>query len=329
MTLAQAHGGGSGGGSGGVTSVGLSAPTEFAVTGSPITTSGTLALAWASGLANRVLATPDGSTGVPVFRALVAADIPALDAAKISSGVLNNARIDWASPSAIGATTPQTGTFTRLFVANSSPSSPDNSGVEFSVDSSQTLLRWRSSWTIGSLRRNSNDLEVWSQNGGFTLQTAVGASLTFSGRFTPTRQALESNLSVVCCSQTTTLTNTRATFGLSHRSSGTPSAGFGQNIEFLLKSSTTNDVQAARLAVQWQTATHASRTTELIVTVTDFAAERELWRGQATGSAAAIGFLGATPVGRQNVAVAATDLATAITLINDVRAALIAFGLVN
>lgn len=129
--------------------------------------------------------------------------------------------------------------------------------------------------------------------------------------------------------QTSGLTNTRATFGLSHRSSGTPSAGFGQNIEFLLKSSTTNDVQAARLAAVWDVATHASRVADLVASATDFAAEREIWRGRATGTAPAIGFLGATPVARQSVATTATDLASAITLVNDLRAALIAFGLVN
>jgi len=41
--------GGGGAGTGTVTSVGLSMPSDFTVTGSPVTTSGTLAAAWASG----------------------------------------------------------------------------------------------------------------------------------------------------------------------------------------------------------------------------------------------------------------------------------------
>jgi hypothetical protein len=57
--------------------VGLSAPSVFAVTGSPVTASGTLALDWATGqTANRVLASPNGSTGAVALRALVDADIP-------------------------------------------------------------------------------------------------------------------------------------------------------------------------------------------------------------------------------------------------------------
>jgi len=75
----------SGGGGGGVTSVGVSAPTsEFDITGSPVTSSGTIAIAWDNQTTNKVLAAPNGSTGQPSFRALAAADIPSLTASKIS-----------------------------------------------------------------------------------------------------------------------------------------------------------------------------------------------------------------------------------------------------
>ena len=42
--------------------------------------------------ANKVLASPDGSDGAPTFRALVAADIPNLNASKITAGTLALAR---------------------------------------------------------------------------------------------------------------------------------------------------------------------------------------------------------------------------------------------
>ena len=64
-------------GSGSVTSVAMTVPTEFSVSGSPITTSGTLAITKATESANTVWAGP--ATGVPAqpaFRALVAADLP-------------------------------------------------------------------------------------------------------------------------------------------------------------------------------------------------------------------------------------------------------------
>jgi len=82
-------------GSGGtVTSVGLSGIASFiTVSGSPVTTSGTLALALASQTQNLIFASPNGSSGAPSFRAMVAADVPSLDAAKISTGVLATARV--------------------------------------------------------------------------------------------------------------------------------------------------------------------------------------------------------------------------------------------
>lgn len=74
----------SGLGTGSVTSVALSAPAEFTVSGSPVTGAGTLTFSKASQTANTVYVAPNGSAGVPTFRALVAADIPTLTAAKIS-----------------------------------------------------------------------------------------------------------------------------------------------------------------------------------------------------------------------------------------------------
>ena len=75
--------------SGSVTSVGLSAPSQFTVTGSPVTTSGTLTFAWNAQAINTVLAGPSsGSSAAPTFRSLVSADIPALDFAKITTGVV-------------------------------------------------------------------------------------------------------------------------------------------------------------------------------------------------------------------------------------------------
>lgn len=74
----------SGGGSGSVTSVAATVPSYMVVSGSPITTSGTLAFSFGSQLQNLMFASPDGSSGVPLFRALVAADIPVLAESKIA-----------------------------------------------------------------------------------------------------------------------------------------------------------------------------------------------------------------------------------------------------
>ena len=64
-----------GAGLGTVTSVDLSMPGEFTVTGSPVTTTGTLTVTKASQAANLVYASPNGSSGVPTFRSLLQADV--------------------------------------------------------------------------------------------------------------------------------------------------------------------------------------------------------------------------------------------------------------
>jgi len=67
-----------------VTSVALSLPDIFTVSGSPVSSSGTLSAVLASQTAATVFAAPSGSSGAPTFRALVAGDIPTLTASKIS-----------------------------------------------------------------------------------------------------------------------------------------------------------------------------------------------------------------------------------------------------
>lgn len=69
-----------GSGSGTVTSVGMTAPSIFSVSGSPVTTSGTLGLTLATQTANTFFSGPSGGGVVaPTFRAIVPADIPTLN----------------------------------------------------------------------------------------------------------------------------------------------------------------------------------------------------------------------------------------------------------
>lgn len=80
-------------GSGTVTSVAMTVPNILTVTGTPITTSGTLVVGLVNQLANKVWAGPvSGAESVPTFRSLVSDDIPNLDTSKITSGTLGVAR---------------------------------------------------------------------------------------------------------------------------------------------------------------------------------------------------------------------------------------------
>lgn len=99
---------GGGGGSGSVTSVGLSAPSQFTVSQSPVTTVGTLGLAWNNQSANTVLAGPTGGgSAAPTFRSIVSADLPNFSSSQSGAapasggGSVNFLRADgtWAVPS--------------------------------------------------------------------------------------------------------------------------------------------------------------------------------------------------------------------------------------
>lgn len=90
----------------------------------------------------------------------------------------------------------------------------------------------------------------------------------------------------------------RTQLTLDYASSGTPAAGFGNRLMFALESSTTVSQLAASWDALWGTATHASRKARIVGNVYDTAV-REWIRGEASGSAAMIGFLGAAAVVRQ------------------------------
>jgi hypothetical protein len=67
------------GGGGTLTSVAFAAPSEFSVSGSPLTgTGGTITLSKSSQSANLFFASPNGSSGVPTFRAVAWADVSGL-----------------------------------------------------------------------------------------------------------------------------------------------------------------------------------------------------------------------------------------------------------
>jgi hypothetical protein len=93
-------------GAGTVTSVGLTMPADMAVTGSPVTGAGTLAVTRTTQAANLVMAGPvSGAAAVPTYRALVAADMPSrpYDIAVYAEGALTASEVflRWIAPRAI------------------------------------------------------------------------------------------------------------------------------------------------------------------------------------------------------------------------------------
>jgi hypothetical protein len=101
-----------GAGSGTVNSVGLTMPSIFSVSGSPVTNSGTLTATLTAQTGNQVFASPNGSSGAPGFRAIVAADLPS----SITSNTTGNA----STATALAATPTGCGTntFAQSIAAN-------------------------------------------------------------------------------------------------------------------------------------------------------------------------------------------------------------------
>ena len=85
-----------------VTSVGLTGPSQFSISGSPVTSSGTLGFSWVNQSANLVLAGPTTGSAAPTFRALVAGDIPSLPYLPASGGTTGYLTV-WSSASALGS----------------------------------------------------------------------------------------------------------------------------------------------------------------------------------------------------------------------------------
>lgn len=137
-------------GGGTVTSVALSAPSIFAVTGSPVTATGTLNLDLTNQPINQIFAGPaSGGAGVPAFRALVATDIPSLDAAKIGSGTIAIARL----PVGTAAGTLAAGNDSRLHSPNTDTGT---TAVSFQVGSGASGPRIKNAG--GALEvRNASD----------------------------------------------------------------------------------------------------------------------------------------------------------------------------
>ena len=145
-------------GGGTVTSVGLAMPTQFTVTNSPVTSSGTLTASWNTQTANYVLAGPTtGAAAAPTFRALVSGDIPALSYV-----------------SSVGATAPITSTgglTPTIGVTSSALTKVDDTNVTLTLGGSPTAaLLAATSLTLGwtgqlSVARGGTGLSSYTLNG--------------------------------------------------------------------------------------------------------------------------------------------------------------------
>jgi hypothetical protein len=141
-----------------VTSVDLAMPSGiFTVSNNPVTSSGTLTVAYSSQSANLVLASPDGSSGTPTFRALTPNDITgsvmsATSTALTNFNILTTNRINYALSGATNAPD-ATSAFTILTLA--AQNTTNGSQLAHSRSTNQMYVRagsgswgsWNQIWT--------------------------------------------------------------------------------------------------------------------------------------------------------------------------------------
>jgi len=207
------------GGSGTVTSVDMSLPNIFSVTGSPVTTAGTLTAALASQNGNLVFASPNGSNGTPTFRALVPADIPDLNASKITAGTLPIARGGTGSGSKnfVDLTNAQTvagiktwssnGIFNgRVGIGTNSPAVPlEVNGSTNSHSFGTTYIRANSSstlWQTSGLSSTSSvsikaSASIWTAGGQFISSSDKRTKANIENMNTENALMLINSLNVV------------------------------------------------------------------------------------------------------------------------------------
>ena len=157
------------GGSGTVTSVGLTAPQQFAVTGSPVTSNGTLGLTWVNQNVNLVLASPvSGGAGVPTFRSLVDADLPAGISANKLTGLIPVGNL----PIGTTANTLASGNDPR-FHAQNTDTATNSPSFQIDVNNSGVILR----------NGGNSTLELRNSNNSSPANLVVG-NLTVNGTTT-------------------------------------------------------------------------------------------------------------------------------------------------
>lgn len=249
----------------------------------------------------RQIQLPGGGLTDSEVNALIAAyaTSPGFAASAITSGTFDNARVNWASPSALGSTTPAAiaGT-TGIFGT--------------SVSTPLVTLPFTGTAGVDLVPAGSNRLDIRREGGGTYATILLAILSTFNGvvasnsgligwasTATPstTRDtALARNaagvveinngtagtlrdilLRSLTARQSDAVTNTATNvLTIGHNTSGTPAAGFGAGLLFALQSSTTADREAARVKALWGTATDASRVGNLVFSVWNVGTETDV-----------------------------------------------------
>jgi hypothetical protein len=184
-----------------VTSVALSAPSIFTVSGSPVTTTGTLGLTLVSQAANTFFAAPSGVAGAPTFRTLTAADLPATTHT-LSSTVNTLTSV----VNGISATAPSVNTNTLTSTAGNITSLVN--GITSGAVAIAGLTTTNLSATAGILNAQLANSTIGTTTGATGLAPAFSSTSTALGGSTVLNIPLASGVGVTSGTITNTQFNT-------------------------------------------------------------------------------------------------------------------------
>lgn len=253
------------------------AGTVTAVTASsPLASSGgaTPAISIANQNANLVLAGPtSGGAAAPAFRALGANDLPSqINAIGVRAAIGSNGQSEilWITGD----------TKATLFVGSAS-------------SNKDAVLAYSSSGVAGNFQSvTGTGVQAWgggSSRGCFAYCTGTGVGLFAQSA---------GGIAVDAYQTSTSAATTPTVLRLNNQPTVNGSNGIGLVVDYVAKLSAGTNRSLAQTTVTAVVATDVSRTARIVETVFDTVA-REYLRAEASGSAAMIGFLGATAVVRQ------------------------------
>jgi len=152
-------------GAGGVASVALALPAQFAISGSPVTGTGTLTGAWNTQANNLIFAGPStGGPLAPTFRVLVASDLPA-------SGI---------TPAAYQAINTTTGALTLcIFSIDTAGRITGAASNSFTVPLYSTQGTWAKAQNVASVALTFGNPLVTDATLGNAFQTTATANFVF------------------------------------------------------------------------------------------------------------------------------------------------------